>query len=97
MLRNFLKRSFSSSLKQVDSELYKLIRKEHTRQKEGLELIASENFTSPAVMECLGSVLTNKYSEGLPGKRYYGGNEVIDEIENLCISRALKTYRLDDT
>ena len=53
MLRNFLKRSFSSSLKQVDSELYKLIRKEHTRQKEGLELIASENFTSPAVMECL--------------------------------------------
>ncbi len=97
MLRNFLKRSFSSSLKQVDNELYKLIRKEHTRQKEGLELIASENFTSPAVMECLGSVLTNKYSEGLPGKRYYGGNEVIDEIENLCISRALKTYRLDDT
>ena len=82
-------------LKQKDLELYNLIQKEHKRQYEGLELIASENFTSKAVMECLGSVLTNKYSEGLPGKRYYGGNEVIDEIENLCIKRALSTYRLD--
>ena len=61
------------------------------------ELIASENFTSRAVLDCLGSILTNKYAEGLPGKRYYGGNEVVDKIENLCISRALKAYHLDPT
>merc|ERR1711953_1344515 len=60
------------------------------------ELIASENFTSRAVMECLGSVLTNKYSEGQPNARYYGGNEVIDKIENLCKQRALKAFGLDD-
>jgi len=83
------------SLEKKDPEIYNLIQKEEKRQKEGLELIASENFTSRAVMECLGSVLTNKYSEGLPGARYYGGNEVIDEIENLCIDSAYKTFRLD--
>lgn len=82
-------------LKIHDPKLFSLISKEYLRQKRGLELIASENFTSKAVMECLGSCLTNKYSEGLPGSRYYGGCEVIDEIENLCISRALETYRLD--
>ena len=59
-----------------------------------IELIASENFASRAIMDCLGSCLTNKYAEGLPGKRYYGGNEVIDQIENLCKSRALEAYRL---
>ena len=96
MHRAILTRSLSLGLKNTDHELYKLIQKEHTRQKEGLELIASENFTSKSVMECLGSVLTNKYSEGLPGKRYYGGNEVIDEIENLCITRALDAFRLDN-
>ena len=85
----------NQSLKIKDLDIYNLIQKEYKRQFQGLELIASENFTSKAVMECLGSVLTNKYSEGLPGKRYYGGNEVIDEIENLCISRALNTFRLD--
>lgn len=95
MHRSILTRTLSLGLKKTDSELYKLVQKEHVRQKEGLELIASENFTSKSVMECLGSVLTNKYSEGLPGKRYYGGNEVIDEIENLCITRALKAFRLD--
>ena len=84
------------NLKKQDFELFTLINKEKYRQKSGLELIASENFTSKAVMECLGSVLTNKYSEGLPGARYYGGNEVIDQIENLCIDRALKAYKLDD-
>ena len=89
------RRGLNALLKVKDLVLYNLIQKEHKRQHEGLELIASENFTSKAVMECLGSVLTNKYSEGLPGKRYYGGNEVIDEIENLCISRALKVFRLD--
>lgn len=67
---------------------------ESRRQFSGLELIASENFTSRAVLEVLGSSLTNKYSEGLPGKRYYGGNEFIDQIENLCISRARKAFRL---
>ena len=80
-----------------DPELYSLILEEEQRQKRSLELIASENITSPAVMECLGSCLTNKYSEGLPGQRYYGGCEVIDQIENLCRIRALKTFGLDDS
>jgi glycine hydroxymethyltransferase len=65
-------------LAQHDPELYQMIQSEKERQYEGLELIASENFTSKAVMECLGSCLTNKYSEGTIGKRYYGGNEFID-------------------
>src|SRR5687768_6116309 len=73
-----------------------MLQNEQLRQFSGLELIASENFTSLAVMEALGSCLTNKYSEGLPGKRYYGGNEFIDEIENLCISRALKAFNCDE-
>eukprot|EP00667_Euglena_gracilis_P007471 EG_transcript_7542 len=75
--------------------MYDLIKEEHQRQLSGIELIASENFTSRAVMECLGSVLTNKYAEGLPGARYYGGNEVVDKVENLCRDRALQAYRLD--
>ena len=75
--------------------MFELIQQEHKRQREGLELIASENFTSKSVMECLGSVLTNKYAEGLPGARYYGGNEIIDKVENLCKKRALDTYRLN--
>jgi glycine hydroxymethyltransferase len=82
-------------LKDNDIELYNLINKEKTRQNETLELIASENFTSQDVLECLGSILTNKYSEGLPGRRYYGGNEFIDEIETLCINRALALYKLE--
>merc|ERR1712207_14359 len=65
------------------------------RQVNGIELIASENFTSKAVMECLGSCLTNKYSEGLPGARYYGGNEVIDKVERLCQKRALEAFSAD--
>ncbi len=72
------------SLSQTDPEIYNLIQSEKKRQIEGIELIASENFTSKAVMEALGSCLTNKYSEGYPGKRYYGGNEYIDEIEVIC-------------
>jgi glycine hydroxymethyltransferase len=83
-------------LSDKDPELYSLIEQEKNRQKFGIELIASENFTSKSVMECLGSVLTNKYSEGYPNKRYYGGNQVIDKIESLCISRALEAYHLDD-
>ena len=85
----------NSSLSATDPELASLIDAEKERQKCGIELIASENFTSQAVMDCLGSVLTNKYSEGLPGRRYYGGNEVIDKIESLCIQRSLAAYHLD--
>lgn len=82
-------------LKIKDPVVYNLIRKEYSRQRRGLELIASENFTSKSVLECLGSVLTNKYSEGQPDGRYYGGCEVIDSIETLCKERALTTYKLD--
>jgi glycine hydroxymethyltransferase len=84
------------SLKDYDPEVWELIKKEEERQFSGLELIASENFTSRAVLEALGSCLTNKYSEGLPGKRYYGGNEHIDEVEKLCQKRALAAYRLKE-
>lgn len=84
-------------LREWDKELYDLIVEEEYRQFSGLELIASENYTSRAVMECLGSCLTNKYSEGTVGARYYGGNQFIDEIEKLCMKRALKAYDLDDT
>jgi glycine hydroxymethyltransferase len=77
-----------------DHELYGLINDEYHRQNCSIELIASENFTSPGVISCLGSILTNKYSEGYPGKRYYGGNQHIDKIEKLCQSRALKAFDL---
>lgn len=79
-------------LEQKDPEIYDLIEKEKQRQFAGIELIASENFTSRAVMEALGSCLTNKYSEGYPGKRYYAGNEYIDQIESLCQQRALAAF-----
>ncbi|GJN13310.1 hypothetical protein PR202_gb00002 [Eleusine coracana subsp. coracana] len=82
-------------LSEADPEVYDLIELEKRRQRAGIELIASENFTSLAVMEALGSPLTNKYSEGMPGARYYGGNEVIDEVEELCRSRALAAFHLD--
>jgi len=77
---------------QRDEKLFELIGKEKIRQQIGLELIASENFASPQVMEAMGSVLTNKYAEGLPGKRYYGGCEVVDEIEQLAIDRAKELF-----
>lgn len=80
------------SLKDKDPDIYEMIQNEKKRQFEGIELIASENFTSKAVMEALGSCLTNKYSEGYPGKRYYGGNEFIDQIESLCQKRALAAF-----
>eukprot|EP00971_Amphidinium_carterae_P174961 3468362-Amphidinium_carterae.1 len=88
--------SGNASLKDVDATMHGLIEEEKARQMRSIELIASENFTSKAVMECLGSILTNKYSEGQPGARYYGGNEVIDKIENLCKSRALEAFGLDE-
>ncbi|NBS35912.1 MAG: serine hydroxymethyltransferase [Actinobacteria bacterium] len=78
-----------------DSQVETLIEKERTRQTTGLQLIASENFTSPAVMRATGSVLTNKYSEGYPGKRYYGGNAVVDEIEALAIDRVKQLFGAD--
>ena len=83
------------SLKNNDNEVYTIIQNEFKRQKEGLELIASENFVSQSVLDALGSVMTNKYSEGQPGKRYYGGNEYIDQMENLCKKRALDLFKLD--
>ena len=70
-----------------DTEIFDLIDAETERQNTGLQLIASENFTSRDVMEAMGSVLTNKYSEGYPKKRYYGGNQVVDEIEQIAIDR----------
>ncbi|MFI5256433.1 MAG: serine hydroxymethyltransferase [Gemmatimonadales bacterium] len=80
------------ALRAQDPEIAALIEEEIARQNEGLELIASENFVSPAVMEAMGSPLTNKYAEGLPGKRYYGGCEVVDRIEQLAIDRAKKLF-----
>lgn len=82
------------SLKQNDPQIYDLIQKERRRQAEVLELIASENYVSDEVLEALGSVLTNKYAEGYPRKRYYAGNEVIDQVEELAIERVRETFRL---
>jgi glycine hydroxymethyltransferase len=80
------------ALRKADPEIADLIREETDRQIHGLELIASENFVSPAVMEAMGSPLTNKYAEGLPGKRYYGGCEVVDRVEQLAIDRARELF-----
>src|SRR5882672_10523916 len=77
-----------SELERVDPEIYQAIENEKRRQVEKIELIASENYTSPAVMEAVGSVLTNKYAEGYPGRRYYGGCEWVDVAESLAIERA---------
>lgn len=81
------------TLSENDPELFEILKKEKRRQINGLELIASENFTSQAVMEALGSCMTNKYSEGQVGQRYYGGNVYVDEMEALCKKRALENYR----
>mmetsp|Transcript_14278 Transcript_14278/g.24290 ORF Transcript_14278/g.24290 Transcript_14278/m.24290 type:complete len:234 (+) Transcript_14278:29-730(+) len=83
------------ALKEKDPEMYALIQAEKDRQFSCLELIASENFTSRAVMEAMGSCLCNKYSEGYPGRRYYGGNEHIDKVEIMCQDRALHAYSLN--
>merc|ERR1712178_638231 len=88
--------SGNRTLKEADPEVYALGEEEKARSMSCIELIASENLTSRAVMECLGSVLTNKYSEGQAGSRYYGGNEVIDKIENLCKQRALDAFGLKE-
>lgn len=79
-------------IERVDTEIYNLINAELTRQNEHLEMIASENYTFPAVMEAMGSVLTNKYAEGYPDKRYYGGCEFVDAVESIAIERAKKLF-----
>ena len=75
-----------------DIDIFNFIEHEHNRQKRGIELIASENFVSNQVMEAMGSCLTNKYAEGYPGHRYYGGCEVIDEVEQMAIDRLCQLY-----
>ncbi|CAG9325395.1 unnamed protein product [Blepharisma stoltei] len=101
MLRTIFRRisvdaqKLNTPLKLWDPEIDAIISSEKERQRNCVNLIASENFTSRAVLEALGSIMTNKYSEGYPGARYYGGNEFIDKAENLCRSRALQVYRLD--
>ena len=83
------------ALEQKDHEVYNIINSEIGRQKNGINLIASENSVTRAVLDAIASPMTNKYSEGYPGQRYYGGNEFIDQMENLCQNRALKTFNLD--
>jgi glycine hydroxymethyltransferase len=91
-LKDAIWRRIVSILKATDPEIFELVSKELNRQQFGIELIASENFVSEAVLEAQGSVLTNKYSEGLPGKRYYGGNQYIDGVESLAIERVKKLF-----
>ena len=87
--------TLNKTLVETDPELSAIIKAEQGRQRDSLVLIASENFTSKSVLEALGSVMSNKYSEGYPGARYYGGNENIDTAERLCQSRALETFKLN--
>src|SRR3989449_4261425 len=87
-----MQKNHSRSLAEADPEIYAAIENETRRQNEGLELIASENFVSEAVLEAAGSVFTNKYAEGYPGKRYYGGCEFTDVVESLAIERAKRLF-----
>src|SRR5438105_5370348 len=82
-------------LKQTDPEVWQAIENERRRQQQGLEMIASENYTSPAVLAAQGSVLTNKYAEGYPGRRYYGGCEFVDVVERLAIDRVLQLFQAE--
>src|SRR5579862_4763218 len=82
----------NTPLENLDPDVYQAIKNEERRQSTGLELIASENFTYEAVLEATGSVFTNKYAEGYPGRRYYGGCEFVDVVENLAIERAKKLF-----
>jgi len=84
-----------AALREADPDIARLIEQEIERQTDGLELIASENFVSPAVLEAMGSPLTNKYAEGLPGKRYYGGCEIVDQVEQIAIDRAKALFGAD--
>ena len=80
---------------QKDTQVFDIINKELNRQRQGIELIASENFTSSQVLNAMGTVLTNKYAEGYPGKRYYGGCEFVDETEQLAIDRLKKIFNCE--
>jgi glycine hydroxymethyltransferase len=91
-INKYLNSFFKLNLKEADLELYNSINNEFVRQQNHIELIASENIVSKAVLEAQGSVLTNKYAEGYPGKRYYGGCEHVDVSENLAIERAKKLF-----
>lgn len=93
--RTFAKKILNNNHMQRDQKVFDLIQREKSRQETGIELIASENFTSKQVMEAMGTVLTNKYAEGLPGKRYYGGCEVVDEIEQLAIDRVKQLFKAE--
>ncbi|MBI2638057.1 serine hydroxymethyltransferase [Candidatus Peregrinibacteria bacterium] len=84
-----------SAIQKQDSAVYKILDSEIKRQSEGIELIPSENYVSPAILEAMGSIFTNKYSEGYPGKRYYGGQQFVDQIENLAIERAKKLFNAE--
>ena len=84
--------SFRTPLQQIDPDLFAAIEREHHREEEGLELIASENYVSRAVLDAQGSILTNKYAEGYPGKRYYGGCEFVDQVERLAIERLCRLF-----
>jgi glycine hydroxymethyltransferase len=84
-----------SAIQKQDPKVYEILTAEMKRQAEGIELIPSENYVSPAVLEAMGSIFTNKYSEGYPGKRYYGGQQFVDEIENLAIERAKKLFNAE--
>ncbi len=84
-----------STLQSQDKEVFDIIKAEEKRQSEELEMIASENYVSTAVLEAMGTVLTNKYSEGYPGKRYYGGNQIIDKVENIAIKRAKELFNAE--
>lgn len=84
-----------SFIQKQDEQVYKILQAEMKRQSEGIELIPSENYVSPAVLEAMGSIFTNKYSEGYPGKRYYGGQQFVDQIENLAIERAKKLFNAE--
>ena len=80
------------NLEEQDEEMMEAINNETQRQKEEIEMIASENYVSKAILEAMGTVLTNKYSEGYPGHRYYGGNQIIDDVETIAIERAKKLF-----
>ncbi|MDQ3893978.1 MAG: serine hydroxymethyltransferase, partial [Actinomycetota bacterium] len=90
-----LDRLRTAGLAEVDPEIAELLDRELERQRDQIELIASENFTWPSILEAVGSVATNKYAEGYPGRRYYGGCEVIDEIEEAAIERAKDLFGAD--
>ena len=82
----------ASALERTDPDIFVAVQRERERQQRNLELIASENIVSEAVLEAQGSILTNKYAEGYPGKRYYGGCEFVDEVESLAIARAKEIF-----